>query len=148
MSKIEQARNVYNANAGKARKEIIAAIQENMKISEVSAATYYATLKRQEKDAAAAGTPKVDRPYASPESWAKVGEILKEAEQTTASEQPKAVTPQKTYTPTKQRVAQPSTRKGALERFHDTLDTPEKVAEWQAELKAMIESGEKPLFGK
>lgn len=139
MSKIEQARTVYNVNAGKARKEVIAAIQENMKISEVSAATYYATLKRQEKDAATAGKVSLDlgTTIATPESWAKVGEIAKEV---VKAEKP-------TFTPTKKRVAQPSSRKGALERFHDTLDTPEKVAEWQAELKAILESGEKPLFG-
>ena len=132
MSKIEQARNIYNVNAGKARKEIIAAIQKNMNISEVSAATYYATLKRQDKDASAAGTPKVEK-------------IIKEMPQP-ATEQVKVVTPQKIYMPTKQRVAQPSTRKGSLARFHDTLDTPEKVAEWQDYVHSIAD--EKPLFGK
>lgn len=141
MSKIEQARTVYNANAGKVRKEVIAAIQQNMQISEVSAATYYATLKRQEKDAAAAGIPKValdlGNTSPTPEGWAKVGAIATEVAK---AEKPK-------YTPTKQRVSQPSTRKSSLDLFHDTLDTPEKVAEWQAELAEIIASGAKPLFG-
>lgn len=129
MSKVDKVKTIYLSNAGKTRKEIIKIIQETLNVSEVSASSYYSTVKRQAKEGL------LDQTIPKEEPAEQVETIVESNEES-----------EPVFVPSRKRTAS-SNRKFALDIFFENM-TPEEQAAWPGELQAMLDDGKPPVFAR
>lgn len=116
MSKLDEAKKIYALNQDKSRKEVIEILQETMKLSPVSAQSYYQTAKRA---AIEAGGTEITTTV----------ESIVPANTAVKVEEPKVE-----FIPSRKRIAQPyKPQPGSLQFLYNSLSDEER-ANWTKEI--------------